>query len=496
MSAKSQKVHDVFEAFSLFLRRYQCVDPSISDLHAAVTSLSTDLLSSLQRSAHSCRGSVIGSEERWDDLLTRLDPILHLINSADVTSLCTTELSSLDTTLDHVRSLPLLATSLSADHRHSYQFLKSTIATARELLAASSFESLGTHLRTLNIAIWRDHEAYFRVAHIDKSWKLVIVDECRRRIERVIALSDIVQEIGSVETPASAEAITRLFSELADPHTSWRTGTGRSSAIGAASSARRAPKRPPRTDATSRSSFRVRSSASAARVDSEDDGPPRRALTPFVVDSVTVAPSDDRSSRMAVDFRGLHARVNRFLSALGPIDGLTQFLHELRVTGRLILQGAPDLAEHFAALRALIAQVEAAVSHPRAARFAEARANDAQFAITTCRKALADAQLRDGERLEAQFADICRAWREIEEERARSAAERIAARIAEELEAIEGVTQRHYNGRAQAVSDLRDVQAKISRIRAERRGRREGDADIARLLKEQGDLIEALARCP
>jgi hypothetical protein len=203
------------------------------------------------------------------------------------------------------------------------------------------------------------------------------------------------------------------------------------------------------------------------------------------------ADSDDRSSRVAIDFRDFHARVSRLLAEVGPIEGLIPFLHEVRVTGRLVQEGSDDLAEHSTLLKGLMEQIEGGMPIGRVMRLIEASANEIDLALVACRKTLADAELREGEQMEAELGEVQRQWKEIKAERARDAEERMAATFAEELRQIEAVTARGTGGRAQALAELKEVHAKIADLHAQRR---EGGEEMGRLIEEQGGLIEMLAR--
>jgi hypothetical protein len=126
----------------------------------------------------------------------------------------------------------------------------------------------------------------------------------------------------------------------------------------------------------------------------------------------------------------------------------------------------------------------------------EALVKEVNFALATCRKTLADAQLRDGQRLEAELAEITQQWKGIQAERTRAAGERLSATLADEMRELEEVSGRNARERAQVLAELGDLREKIVARRKSPDCSAGRDRELEKLIAQHGDLIERLTRLP
>jgi hypothetical protein len=216
----------------------------------------------------------------------------------------------------------------------------------------------------------------------------------------------------------------------------------------------------------------------------------------FVPDFTDLELSDDKNDRISTELRGFEERFTGCVATIGTNELFTKFLNEVRVLQQSVQGGSGEIPENCGRLRALMTEIESSLPINRSLLQIEALVKEVNFALATCRKALADAQLPDGQSIEEELAEVTQQWKTIQAERSRAAVERLSATLADEMRQLEDVSEKNSRERAQVLAELRDLRGRIVARRRAPGGRGAKDGELDGLIARHGDLIERLAKLP
>jgi hypothetical protein len=339
-------------------------------LNSSIATFSTDVL---PLSETQMRDSAAALSERWTAIRSDLDQFTATINSADLLELSTLELDSIERVINQVHALPPSARSLVRDHQLAFQTLNDSVKSARASLAGQDFESLRSGLNQLKSDVSHQYESFFRVSRIHKSWKMMVVDECRRYLDKVLKFIDIWNEIGSVALPDEADAVAQLLRETArTPDVAEREFTPRKR--GKIPVPRRPRSvvefRPPLDRPTEK--FNDRSVTPRPLSRPAAKSPPARTARPQVPRicpiSLVNSNSSDGIETPADDMRILselcefEGRFSTYIAAVGTNDVIMRMINELRVTLRTIQQGG-TANHHFERLKEQLTQISQKITN-------------------------------------------------------------------------------------------------------------------------------------
>jgi hypothetical protein len=361
----------------------------------------------------------------------------------------------------------------------------------RLLLSRGEYDPLTGQLRQLRAAISHKYESFFRVSQIDKSWKALVIEECRRYLDRSLGLLELAPAFGHITAPDSLSEVPDLFAVFRSPAPDRKSYIPRP--------------RPPESPTVQPLAVRMPGQqvpAHGADSDSDlsddaffsaHDKPPvspivgRLAAELADIDAADAAPSEE----LVAELLAFEGKFARYVAATATSDLLSRFMNELRVTQRLIQTGAPEVGDHFARLAALMRQVHEKVPVARPLFQYEARFEALARALAAMRAGLAD-----GAGIEELAAAAAARWQAVQDPGGarRDPADRMAATVA----AAEGIARGPHAARARIVAEMRVVQARIGDVRRERgvAAPAEGaalDAEFAALMEQQADLAERLA---
>jgi hypothetical protein len=455
--SKLQKVRDLFTSLSSFVRRFENIDPSAFDLSSSIIAFSSEFLIAVQLHLHESRFELNDFEDRWTELRSELLTFIDAINQVQLSDLCTTEFDALEKTIDRVNALPPTTPSLLRDHKKSYQALKNSLQTARTFLASGQTDLLKAHLRQIRASITHQHEAFFKVSQIDKSWKKMVGVECRRRLDQSLALLDLAPELGALSPPATVDEIAELFDGFRPP--------------------RIARPSPPPDDPESAPKSPIAQKVPVSDSELSDDAffsthESAEVASPtanrFVADLSDIEIVEEEvSDGIVSELRAFEGRFARYVAAVGASELLTRFMNELRVTQRLILTGVSDVKDHFARLKTLIGQVEQKVPVAQPLFQSENRFELLAAAVADLRGLIGGTHCVDRGKVEEAVQGLARRWQAVLEPEARAEAGGLAALVDDELRPLERVAHGQFGTRAQLVAEMRAVQTRIVALRVE-----------------------------
>lgn len=213
---KVDELKDLFGTLLEFVRKFGSLDPKIYGVVSELDDLSNELICAVQvRNPKLYTHSIKEAGEKWKKLETKINEIITLANSADLVTLSEKELTKLDEIINKVNCSPPSTPNLIKAHAKAFKAILKMTTAAKELLTRQEIEPLRVQLVQLKNDLGHQYESFFRLSQIDKTWKKMVGDECRRAIDHIILFTDFWNDVGNIKCPPVVEQITNFIDDAA-----------------------------------------------------------------------------------------------------------------------------------------------------------------------------------------------------------------------------------------------------------------------------------------